>query len=59
MDEKDKVNAVKTVASIASMTPKIVKDLAEAEKAVAQEIEDQGRARGGNETKSLMDDGLL
>lgn len=59
MDEKDKVNAVKTVASIASMTPKIVKDLAEAEKAVALEIEDQGRARGGNETKSLMDDGLL
>lgn len=58
LDEKDKVNAVKTVASITSMIPKIVKDLAEAEKAVTKEIEEQGRARGGNEAKSLFEDGI-
>lgn len=58
LEEKDKVNAVKTVASITSMIPKIVKDLTEAEKAVTKEIEEQGRARGG-QSKTLMDDGIL
>lgn len=58
LEEKDKVNAVKTVASITSMIPKIVKDLAEAEKAVTKELEDLGRARGGNEAKSLFEDGI-
>lgn len=58
LDEKDKVNAVKTVASITSMIPKIVKDLTDAEKAVTKEIEEQGRARGVKD-KTLMDDGIL
>lgn len=58
LEEKDKVNAVKTVASITSMIPKIVKDLTEAEKAVTKEIEEQGRARGG-QSKTLMEDGIL
>lgn len=58
LEEKDKVNAAKTVASIASMTPKIVKDLAEAERAVTKELEERGRARGGNESMSLFDGGI-
>lgn len=58
LEEKDKVNAVKTVASITSMIPKIVKDLTEAEKAVTKEIEEQGRARGG-QSKTLMEDGII
>jgi hypothetical protein len=41
------------------MLPKIAKDLAEAERAVEKEIEEQGTARGGNESKSLMDDEIL
>ena len=31
----------------------------EAEKAVAKEIQEQGTARGGNDSKSLMDDNIL
>ena len=34
-------------------------ELSEAEKAVEREIDDVGVARGGNDTKSLMDDGVL
>ena len=59
MEEKDKVTAIKNIASITQMLPKIAKDLAEAERAVEKEIEEQGTARGGNESKSLMDDGIL
>lgn len=58
LEEKDKVNAIKTVASTVSMIPKLVKDLADAEKAVTKEIEEQGRARGGNENKKLFEDGF-
>lgn len=57
MEEKDKANAAKTVASIISMLPKIVKDLQDTEKVVAKEIEEQGRARGGSE-KTITDDGF-
>lgn len=49
MEEKDAPNAIKTVATIVGMIPKLVKDLAEAEKAVAKELEEQGKARGSQE----------
>lgn len=49
LEEKDAVNAVKTVASVVGMIPKLVKDLAEAEKAVDKELEEQGNARGSQE----------
>ena len=49
LEEKDAVNAVKTVASVVGMIPKLVKDLAEAEKAVTKELEEQGNARGSQE----------
>jgi hypothetical protein len=57
LEEKDKVNAIKTVASTVSMIPKLVKDLSEAEKAVIKELEESGRARGGN-NKKLFEDGF-
>ena len=59
LEEKDKVTAMKNIAAITQMVPKIVKDLSEAERAVEKEIEEQGVARGGNESKSLMEDGIL
>lgn len=59
LEEKDKVNAIKTVASTVSMIPKLVKDLTEAEKAVTKEIEEQTRARGGNESKKVFEDGVF
>lgn len=43
------MNAVKTVASVVGMIPKLVKDLAEAEKAVNKELEEQSNARGSQE----------
>lgn len=49
LDEKDKVNALKTVTSVVSMIPKLVKDLSEAEKAVTKEMEEQSNARGSQE----------
>lgn len=49
LDEKDKVNAVKTVATVVGMIPKLVRDLTEAEKAVAKEMEEQNNARGSQE----------
>lgn len=49
LDEKDKVNAINTVAKVVSLIPKLVKDLADAEKAVNKEIEEQSTARGSQE----------
>ncbi len=49
LEEKDAVNAVKTVATVVGMIPKLVKDLSEAEKAVNKELEEQGNARGSQE----------
>lgn len=49
LDEKDMPNAVKTVATIVGMIPKLVKELSDAEKAVTKELEEQGKARGAQE----------
>jgi hypothetical protein len=49
IDDKDTPNAVKTIASVVGLMPKLVKDLAEAEKAVNKELEEQGKARGTQE----------
>lgn len=49
LDEKDMPNAVKTVATIVGMIPKLVKELSDAEKAVTKELEEQGKARGQQE----------
>lgn len=57
LEDKDKANSLKTIASIVSMIPKMVKDLSEAEKTVTQELNSSGRARGKME-KTLFDDGF-
>ena len=49
LEEKDKVNALNTITSVVAKVPKLVKDLAEAEKAVAKELEEQNNARGSQE----------
>lgn len=58
LEEKEKVIALKNVTSVTAMIPKLVKDLTEAERAVIKEIEEAGRARGGN-VKKLFEDGVL
>lgn len=49
IDDKDAVNAVRTVATVVGMIPKLVKDLSEAEKAVAKDMEETTTARGSQE----------
>ena len=49
LDEKDKVAALNTITTVVAKIPKLVKDLSEAEKAVAKELEEQGKARGTQE----------
>ena len=49
LEAKDMPNAVKTVATTIGMFPKLIRDLAEAEKAVARELEEQSSARGSQE----------
>ena len=57
LDEKDKVAALNTITSVVAKIPKLVKDLSDAEKAVAKELEEQGKARGAQEL-TLGDLGL-
>lgn len=57
LEAKDIPNAVKTVASVVGMMPKLVKDLSDAEKAVTKELEEQNSARGNQElTVMELDD---
>lgn len=49
LEEKDKVSAINTVATVVAKIPKLVRDLSEAEKAVTKELEEQGSARGSQE----------
>jgi hypothetical protein len=53
LDEKDKVAAIKTVASTVSQMPKLIEDLAKAEKAVTKELEENANARGQQELNIL------
>ena len=58
-DEKGKaVHSISTVTSAVKQIPALVKEVLEAEKMVAKEIEEAGRARGGN-NKKLMEDGIV
>lgn len=58
-DDKGKpVYTINSVTSALKMVPQLAKDLSEAEKTLAKEIEEQGRARGNQGDKSLMDDDL-
>ena len=58
-DDKGKiVHSINSVTSAIKQIPILVKEIMEAEKMVAKEIEESGRARGGN-NKKLMEDGRV
>lgn len=58
LDEKDRVNAIKNVASTIATLPKLIKDLDETEKLIASEMKEaHGKVRGQKE-KSLLEDGI-
>ena len=58
-DDKGKaVHSISTITSAVKQIPALVKEVTEAEKMVTKEIEESGRARGGN-NKKLMEDGIL
>lgn len=57
LDEKEKVNAIKTITSIVSMLPKLIRELTEVEKVVSKELEEESKARG-NVAKTIFDDGI-
>jgi predicted RecB family nuclease len=59
-DDKGKpVYTINSVTTAIKQIPQLAKDVMEAEKMVAKEIMEQGRARGGNENKAIMEDGIL
>ena len=58
-DDKGKaVHSISTITSAVKQIPALVKEVTEAEKMVTKEIEESGRARGGN-NKKLMEDGII
>lgn len=58
-DDKGKpLYGINTVTSAIKQIPSLVKEVLEAEKVVAKEIEEAGRARGGN-NKKLFEDGII
>lgn len=57
-DDKGKpLYTINSITQAIKQIPQLAKDIAEAERVVAKEIEEQGRARGGN-NKTLFDDGI-
>ena len=59
-DDKGKpLYTINSVTAAIRQIPQLAKDVMDAERAVAKEIQEQGTARGGNDSKSLMDDGVL
>lgn len=59
VDDKGKpLYTINSITTAIKQIPQLAKDVMEAEKAVAKEIQEQGRARG-NSGKTLMDDGIL
>lgn len=58
-DDKGKpIYTINSVTTAIKQIPQLAKDVMDAEKAVAKEIQEQGRVRGSSE-KTLMDDGVL
>lgn len=58
-DDKGKpVYTINSVTSALKQVPQLAKDLQETEKIVTKEVEEVGRARGGNERKKAFEDGV-
>lgn len=59
LDDKGKpVYTVNSITSTIKQIPQLTKDLMEAERIVTKEIEEQGKARGGNDRNSLYEEGI-
>lgn len=59
VDDKGKpLYTINNVTSAIKQIPQLAKDVVEAEKTITKEIEEQGRARGGNQNKTLFEDGF-
>ena len=59
-DDKGKpLYTINSVTTAIRQIPQLAKDVMEAERAVAKEIQEQGTARGGNNSKGLMEDGIF
>lgn len=59
VDDKGKpMYTINSVTTAIKQIPQLAKDLADAEKMITKEIEETGRARGGNERKKLFEDGI-
>jgi hypothetical protein len=57
VDDKGKpMYTINSVTTAIKQIPQLAKDLADAEKMITKEIEETGRARGGNERKKLFED---
>lgn len=52
------VNSFESAARTLKIIPGIIKDLNETERNITKEIEEAGRARGGNDAKTLFEDGI-
>lgn len=52
------IYTINSVTTAIKQIPQLAKDLVEAEKVITKEIEETGRARGGNERKKLFEDGF-
>ena len=58
-DDKGKpIHTINTVTAALDKIPTLAQKLAEVEKIVYKEIEEAGRARGGNESKHIFEDGF-
>lgn len=59
VDDKGKpLYTINSITTAIKQIPQLAKDLADAEKMITKEIEETGRARGGNERKKLFEDGI-
>lgn len=59
-DDKGKlIFTPQAITSAIKQIPQLSKDLIDAERAVAREIQEQGKARGGSDSLTLMDNGII
>ena len=59
VDDKGKPKyTINSITAALKQIPQLAKDLQETEKTVTREVEEVGRARGGNERKKAFEDGL-
>lgn len=58
-DDKGKpLYTISSVTTAIKQIPQLVKDLQLAERTINKEIEEEGRARGGNQRKAIFEDGF-